>query len=72
MIQPFQYWVCNSYLRTVFAKEHWLFTWAHELTKSRRKAWHLSLHFVSVFALNHSVCSHLAVTLESRKDRPDQ
>jgi hypothetical protein len=30
-----------------------------------------SLHFVSVFALSHSLCSHFAITLGSRKDRID-
>jgi hypothetical protein len=42
----------NSNVRYVngFAKKHWLLTWAHKLTKSRRKPWHSCLHFVSVFA----------------------
>jgi hypothetical protein len=29
------------------------------------------LHFESVFALNHSLCSHFAITLDSRKDITD-
>jgi hypothetical protein len=35
--------------------------WAHELTKSRRKAWHPASVFDSVFALSHSPCSHLGI-----------
>jgi hypothetical protein len=28
--------------QTAFAEKHWLLTQVHELTESRRKAWHLS------------------------------
>jgi hypothetical protein len=33
---------------TAFAEKHQLLTWAHELTKSRRKAWHPCFYVVSV------------------------
>jgi hypothetical protein len=42
------------------------------VTKSRIKVWHPCLYFVSVFALSHSLGSHLAATVESRKNRTDQ
>jgi hypothetical protein len=29
------------------------------------------LHFVPVCVLSHSLCSHLAITLDSRKDRTE-
>jgi hypothetical protein len=44
-------------------------SWAHELTESRRKTWHAHLHFVSAFALSHSLCSHFAITLGSGNER---
>jgi hypothetical protein len=54
--------------QTVLAEKRGLLTQAQKLTKSRRKSLLSFLHFVSVFALSHSLCSHLATTLESKKD----
>jgi hypothetical protein len=45
-------------------------TWAHKLLKVG-KAWHLCLHFVSVFALSLSLYSHFTITLDSKKDKTD-
>jgi hypothetical protein len=61
---PCRHWGIVKVLKTAFADKHWLLTWAHKLTKTRRKIWLLCLHF-SVSAVGHS----LAVTLESREDR---
>jgi hypothetical protein len=52
---------------TAFAEKHWLLTQAHELTKSRREAWHLCLPFVPVVLDSKSFSP--AATLESGKDR---
>jgi hypothetical protein len=41
---PYTY---DRYLETAFAKKHWLLTWAHKLTKSRKKTWHFCHHFMS-------------------------
>jgi hypothetical protein len=47
-----------------FAERHFLFlTWAQELTKHRRKAWHLCLHFVPVVLCSEPFSP--AATLES-------
>jgi hypothetical protein len=53
--------------QTAFAEKHGLLAQAHELTKSRRKSM-VSLHFISIFALSHSLCNHFAITLDSRKE----
>jgi hypothetical protein len=42
------HYIYNIYLETVYAKKHWLFTWAAKVTKSRIKAWHICLHFAPV------------------------
>jgi hypothetical protein len=43
-------------LKAAFAEEHWLLT---DKLKSRRKAWHSCLHFLSIFALTQSLYNHL-------------
>jgi hypothetical protein len=51
-----------------FAKKHWLFAWAHELTKNRRK-FGISISILYLFALSHSLCIYFPAILESKKDR---
>jgi hypothetical protein len=56
--------------KLLFFLKSWLFTWTHELTKHRRKAWHPCLHFVPVVLYSESFSS--AATLKSRKNKNDR
>jgi hypothetical protein len=57
---------CNSYWNCFCWKALTSYL-GPQITKSRRKAWHLYLYLVSVITLNHFLRSHFAIILGSRK-----